>query len=296
MAGSVTGQSTDGRSINDATTVASDTSGSSNRVLVEQVFPQHMRDPVCLLPANPNTSMGANICRNQSCTVSSYSIDQVKRRYIEASEVDLSAFLALIDPDGNHSIELCCNPEGKGDPTTTSFFRFEFEDEIRKIQLLPLPLNTYFHHENIPFYSHKSTEVLGVLLLVVSKRGGLSVHSLVLTRKSEFEQFQLSEFLKVSRGTVDDVGNAAAMSSHLHQPEDGAIDPGEGSDPILYVALSACPKNSRSCRVDCLACPLVCHKCPLFRFMKVGPTRALKRSLVLTGMYPLVHQSNFPCR
>jgi hypothetical protein len=267
------------------TTVSSQNSSASNRVMVEQIFPQQQNyESVCLLPQSDG-SLQTSVLRRQSCCSPIYSVDSSQTQYNESSQAELSAFLSEVDPCGNHIVELCCDPTlNKKSKSTKSFFRLEFEDEIRKVQLLPLPLSTNLHRA--PSGANPTgtaSETVGVLLVVVSKRSGMSVHSLVLTRESSLDLFHVAEFAKVSRGTVEDTGPCTEVSIYLDNTRNEEGRALNDQDSILYVALMPCNPSLRSHRIDILACPLVGHKSPLFRFNTRGPTRALKRSLILTG-------------
>lgn len=267
-------------------TASSQTSFASNRVAVEQIFPQHNHVTMCLLP-EPMGALHTSVLRGQSCSSKIYTIDSGQRFYNESSEAQLSAFLSEVDPSGNHIVELCCDPAHTDlDYQTKSYFRFEFEDEIRKVQLLPLPLSTALQREpSLTNTSYTSSETLGALLIVMSKRSGMSVHSLILSRKSNLDAFHVAEFGKVSRGPVEDTGPFMEVSLYLDNTRDDEGKALYAPDPVLYAAFLSINPLVRSHRIDVLACPLVCHKSPLFHFDTRGPTRALKRSLVLTGTF-----------
>jgi hypothetical protein len=200
-----------------------------------------------------------------------------------STTAELSALLAEIDKDGKYIVELRCDL-GKKNPLKVPCFRFHFEDQVRKVQLLPLPLKTAFHFDREYQTSGTVLQTLGALLVVVSKRGGLSIHSIVFSRASEDEPFRITEFKKVSRGCIEETGDFMEVSLFLDSGEDAQDVSKDGIDPVLYAGILPTSSSTRSHRLDVLGCPLVRHKSPLFRFTTKGPTRALKRSLVLTGM------------
>ncbi len=260
-------------------TVASESSSMSNKVMVEQIFPEDNYESECLLPESMG-SLEASVLKGQCCTAKIYNVDLSREVYSETSELEVSAFLNEVDPKGNHIVELCCGQRNKNEK---SYFHLDFEDQIRKVQLLPLPLSTSFERD-IAFNSYGGAQTCGILLLVVSKRTGMSLHSIILSRKSSFDQFHISEFAKVSRGKVEDTGPCLETSHFLDNTRDESGKSFGLPDPILYVAILPCRPSARAHRIDVLACPLVCHKSPLFRFNTRGPSRALRRSMVLTGM------------
>ena len=267
-------------------TVASDNSASSNRVMVEQIFPQHDRKTVCLLPESAERLLTSPL-RGHCCTANVYTVDLTKKTFSQTSEVELSAFLSEVAPNGNHRVELCCDPRATRNVNSTkSYFRFEFEDEIRKVQLLPLPLSTGLQMQKTAD-SYTTSQTIGALLVAISKRGGLSIHSVVFSRKSAYDPFHIAEFSKVSRRTVEDTGPCIEVALFLDNTRDESGKACAAPDPVLYTAILPIQAEARSHRIDVLACPLVSQKSPLFRFDARGPTRALKRSLVLTGKFVL---------
>lgn len=263
----------------DPKTVASENSGKSNQVSVEQIFPEDNYESECLLPES-RRNVEVSSLKGQCCTAKLYSIDLTSQAYNETAEVQLSAFLNDIDTKGYNVVELCCGQKNK---TDKSYFHFEFEDQIRKVQLLPLPLSTQFQRVST-FTSYRGPQTCGVLMLVVSKSTGMSLHSIILSRKSSLDQFHISEFAKVSRGKVEDTGPWVEMSFFLDNTRDELGRNVGLPDPVLYCAILPCRPCFRSHRIDVLACPLIGHKSPLFNFKNRGPTRALRRSMVLTGV------------
>lgn len=260
------------------TTVSSDNSSKLNKVSVEQIFPEDNYESECLLPETMS-NLEASSLKDQCCTVKVYSVDMTRQAYNETGEVEFSAFLNEIDAKGNNIVELCCGQKSKRDK---SYFHLEFEDQIRKVQILPLPLSTKFQRVSA-FTSYRGPQTCGVLLLVVSKSTGMSLHSIILSRKSSFDQFHISEFTKVSRGKVEDTGPCVEISHFLDNTRDELGRNFGQQDPVLYCAILPCRPSFRSHRIDVLACPLIGHKSPLFHFKNRGPTRALRRSMVLTG-------------
>lgn len=263
----------------DPKTVASDNSTKSNKVSVEQIFPEDYYESECLLPESMK-NLEPSALKGQCCTAKLYSVDLTRQVYNETAEVELSAFLNDIDTKGNNIVELCCDQKGN---TDKSYFHLEFEDQIRKVQLLPLPLSTKFQRVSA-FTSYRGSQTCGVLLLVVSKSTGMSLHSIILSRKSSFDPFHISEFAKVSRGKVEDTGPCVEISYFLDNTRDEMGRNFGLPDPVLYCAILPCRPSFRSHRIDVLACPLIGHKSPLFHFKNRGPTRALRRSMVLTGV------------
>lgn len=259
----------------------STTCPSSNRVMVEEYFPNQYQDHICLLP-----EMGTSSLQGQRCNVKVYCVDIANRTFGELSYVkaQLSALLTCIDPNGNCVVELRCDL-GEKNPRHNVWFRFKFDDQVRKVQILPLPLKTAFQFRQSLTSQQMVLQTLAVLLVVVSKRGGISVHSVVLSRTSDDDPFRIAEFKKVSRGSVAETGDSFDISLFLDNTHDVQDTPNMAHDTILYAGILPKSCSSQSHQLEVLACPLVCHKSPLFRFATTGPTRALRRSVVLTGAY-----------
>lgn len=271
------------------TVVSAASSSSANRVMVEEFFPYGHQDPICLIPGDKKSSL-----QGQSCILKVFNVDIPNRSFSElvSTTALLSAFFAEIDPNGNQVVELRCNLEEEQPKEEEPCFRFEFEDQIRNIRLMPLPLSTDLHFAGATSLDSKNgcLQVVGFLLVVVAKRSGVSVHSVVLSRVSVRDPFRISEFKKVSRGSLEDSGNQEAesqISLYLHNTRDalGRSTGSLSSDPILYTGIISQSLSNLSHRLDALACPLICHQCPLFRFSTQKPTRSLKKSLLLSGTY-----------
>ena len=259
---------------------SSNEGASTHRVMVEEFFPHEHQVPICLLPQNNLSSL-----QGQRCNVKVYGVDIENEVYGELSKIraELSALLAEIDENGNYIVELRCDLAAKN-PRQHVCFRFQFEDQVRKVQLLPLPLKTVFQCDPQFESTNGTVQTLGALLVVLSKFGGMSVHSIVLSRTSDDEPFRIAEFKKVSRGSIEDTFDFLDVSlfvDAMTQENQGFSD--EALDSVLYAGILPKSKSARSHRVDVLASPLVCHKSPLFRFATAGPTRAIKRTVVLTG-------------
>jgi hypothetical protein len=260
---------------------ASKANGSytSHRVMVEEYIHDENEKPIGLLP-----EISASSLQGQRCTVKVYNVDSNNQTFgvLPGTTIVLSAFLAEIDRNGNYIVELRCD-HGQESVRKNVSFRFEFQDQVRKVQLLPLPLKTTFQYQTEHMLSRPVDQTLGVLLVVVSKRGGMSVHSVVLSRTSKREPFRIAEFKKVARGCMEETGDLIEVSLFLDYAQDGQGRSTGTIDPILYAGVLPKSSSTRSQRLDILACPLVSHQSPLFRFKTQGPTRALKRSMVLTG-------------
>ena len=250
--------------------------------MVEEFFPHEHQEPICLLPQNSFSSL-----QGQRCTVKVYGVDIQNEMFGELSSIraELSALLAEIDENGNYIVELRCNLAPKY-PRQNVWFRFQFEDQVRKVQLLPLPLMTTCQFDPQFESTNSTVQTLGALLVVLSKIGGLSVHSIVLSRTSDDEPFRIAEFKKVSRGIIEDTFDFLEVSLFVDtMPQDVQGRPEEALGSVLYAGILPKSLSTRSQRLDVLACPLVRHKSPLFRFTTPGPTRAFKRTVVLTGTF-----------
>jgi hypothetical protein len=178
---------------------------SPRSVVVAPFFPpNHIQDPtesenICLLPKSASSCF--TMAKDSCCTAAIFSIDSSKKLYKESSEAELTAFVQANCSDSHQWVQLCCKPDSLSSDhnnmeNSKSFLYFD--SEIQQIKLLSLPVNHKIKWQSECTHSNTS-ETLGVLLVVVTKRAELIVQSILFSRTSASEQFQLSELIEVRK-------------------------------------------------------------------------------------------------
>jgi hypothetical protein len=172
-----------------------------------------------LLPMSP--SLRCSLAQDSSCTATIYSIDHATKFCDQSSKAELSAFI----PAGQcQYVELYCRPSSSSHTDTLSSIKVEFDDEIRRVKMLPLPANKEIRWEDDSRVQEKkgsSYESIGVLLAVATARAGVVVRSIVLSRNSSLEPFRHSQSIEVSNTRIYDQQNmvvcvwASKRATHL---------------------------------------------------------------------------------
>jgi hypothetical protein len=170
-----------------------------------------------LLPMS--ASLRCSLAQDSSCTATIFSVDHATKFCDQSSEAELSAFI----PEGQcQYVELSCKPRSSSLTDSLSSIKVEFDDEVRRVKILPLPANKEIRWEDSWVQEKKgsSYETLGVLMAVATARAGVVVRSIVLSRNSSLEPFRHSQSIEVSN-TIYDPNMvvcvwASKLSTYLH--------------------------------------------------------------------------------